>query len=292
MSGSAELASRGKILKSIILDVGEISKIPDALRDIYLGNFDALIVKNVFTKEAMATIVSRLTDNDANLQISAQEEREPSPKHHLIYGRSITPNAWENGPPIDDYLEAAARFRSDCRRLFEGVPDFEARVTEIFTQLAGGRDVSVPLHHDGRHYTPATVRYIPTDRQIPIHVGNYFLHLNCYDHLRTVIDLTDQLSYFVVLQTPDKGGELVVYDLLHDDPRMPEVTNERGFVDVNRVERLFNREPLAPQAGDLLIFNGGKFYHRVEFTGGQHPRWTIGGFLAFAKEGPHVYFWG
>jgi len=54
---------------------------------------------------------------------------------------------------------------------------------------------------------------------------------------------------------------------------------------------LGDKTSFRPGPGDLLVFDGGRYYHRVSPGAGAHPRRTIGGFLAFAKDGRSLRYW-
>ena len=46
-----------------------------------------------------------------------------------------------------------------------------------------------------------------------------------------------------------------------------------------------------PNPGDLVVFGGGRRFHRVEPIGGETPRITYGGFAASSKDGDEVNCW-
>ena len=47
---------------------------------------------------------------------------------------------------------------------------------------------------------------------------------------------------------------------------------------------------LAP--GDLVLFNSGRYLHRVVPVGGARTRWTVCSFMAEARDGQSVHCWG
>src|ERR1051325_4833039 len=57
-----------------------------------------------------------------------------------------------------------------------------------------GREIAVPQTRDGRHYSLSTVRFIPDGCEIPIHVGNYFLHQPVSQPLVELVDTAVQIS--------------------------------------------------------------------------------------------------
>lgn len=75
-----------------------------------------------------------------------------------------------------------------------------------------------------------------------------------------------QLSYFILLQKPEKGGELCVHNQYFLKNHQHEPDTEVFYVPIN--------------VGDLVIFNGGDCYHSVSNIAGNRSRITIGGFLS------------
>jgi hypothetical protein len=98
------------------------------------------------------------------------------------------------------------------------------------------------------------------------------------------------MSFYVPLVIPQNGGELRLFhtnclkggDSLikrfgGEEKARPHF-EERGF------------QIVAPGVGDLLVFDGGRWYHDVTaITAGS--RWTLGGFLAVTRDHQAVYYW-
>jgi hypothetical protein len=58
------------------------------------------------------------------------------------------------------------------------------------------------------------------------------------------------------------------------------------------VVRRFEHFAVALEAGDLIVFDGGRHYHRVLPNQGESRRWTIGGFLSLSRAGTESWVWG
>ncbi|MCC5669184.1 2OG-Fe(II) oxygenase [Nostoc sp. CHAB 5784] len=207
-------------------------------------------------------------------------------------------------PDLKEYFAIAAVFRQACRTLFQENLDFEERVESIFRSLCGGLPVKLPIGPEGQTYTPATIRVLPEGYQIPVHVGNDFRDMPSSNHLRTLIDISDQLSYFIVLSAPEAGGELEVYNV----EWTPKKASNSTTTSVSETDYALTQDnymlevkswfqspqesvAFAPRPGDMVLFNGGTYYHRVTPVVGHRPRITIGGFLSFSKEHDGVYYW-
>lgn len=282
--------SEPDLFRTHVVDVTELGALRDTMLDMYEGRADLLIVKNVFTPEAMARIVARLETLKHLFPLKAREHEDTSVKQMFVMGHSITPSGlYPNGPEPMDYYAAAAKFRESCRELFSTEVDFETRLQEVFEKLSSGRKVEVPPGPNGATYTPATIRYLPEGIGIPIHSGLEFVNTSMYEHLGPLLDKSDQLSYFVVMTKPPAGGELEVWKLQSFSPDIPR--NAKGYVDLDTVSAKFPSTLYAPEPGDLLLFDGGRWYHRVRDAQGG-PRRTIGGFACFTKDRDKVYYWG
>ena len=94
--------------------------------------------------------------------------------------------------------------------------------------------------------------------------------------------LFEQLSFFSPIALPEAGGELVVYHLDFHDPSRP--LNEQGTLDNDVVLETVSNEVVHLSPGDLVVFAGGRWYHRVSVVQGDHIRRTIGGFLGFTSD--------
>jgi hypothetical protein len=261
----------------------------------YRGAINGLIIRNVYSPESLATVVDRLERGEP------QMTRKPFTKsRHLevpphVIGHAIVAAR----PDLQEYLADAVQYRRDCRALFRDLPDFESRMEEIFTALSGGLPVSVPAGPEpGQTYTSSTGRVLPEGHGIRTHVGNSFLDLPQAWHLAGMVEVGCQLSYFLTLSASPSGGELVVYALEWDDVRHElgdadaaikqyDVTLEG---DAARHVESYESMTFKPGAGDLLMFDGGRYYHRVTAASGG-PRRTMGGFLAYAKEHESIYYW-
>ena len=107
--------------------------------------------------------------------------------------------------------------------------------------------------------------------------------------------MDDQLSYFVVLQQPDAGGELTIYDMLWDKVKRKESPENNEFVIDDNDKPIYVKDvrsfAVKPQSGDILVFSGGPIWHRVEDIEGSVPRITFGGFLNFSNDNEEVYYW-
>jgi hypothetical protein len=126
--------------------------------------------------------------------------------------------------------------------------------------------------------------------RLPLHYENETLRSPVMQALRPLLDLSTLMSFYIPLAMPLSGGILRLFrvncldggDALigrlgGDESALP-YFEERGF------------SVVLPRIGDLLVFDGGRWYHDVTpVVGGS--RWTLGGFLAMTRDHRDVYYW-
>lgn len=268
-----------------------IGELHDALWAIYQGELDLLIVKDAVDPAWMAEAVARAQAEPERFPWTPQEDpRRSHDEQMMVLGQTLTP---VSGFDIDmaGYHAQAAALRRALGVLFgDAHGGFEATIAALLARLAGGREVFSPPSADGTgRYTPATVRKLPPGCQIPVHCGNFFLESPGYAHLRQTVAVLDQLSYFFPMQTPEAGGELLVYDLTWGDPATPRMAGIDMF-DPKAIEA-WDHERFAPEVGELLLFDGGRYFHKVSPVSGDRARWTIGGFVGFTQDHERVVYW-
>jgi hypothetical protein len=268
-------------MRFLTIDLADVARFPDAIRQMYDGTLGGLVIRNVYSPEFMDEVMARLAVRDADFPRTSFPARF---KAHF-YGRCLD----GSDPLLDEYLQDAARFRDGLAPVFSGGAPFEARMEEMFRALAGGRAVQLPRFTDGRAYTPATIRILLEGGQIGTHCGNEAATRPAYTHLNTRIDPHDQISFFLTLQAPLGGGELIVYSLRWSDIDASRIVGGRTQVD----DLLRDAEwlPVRTGPGDLLLFDGGRYFHRVSAVEGSRIRWTIGGFMMFSLGGETLYYW-
>lgn len=269
------------------IDISDLGAHPDGLEDICEGSVDGFVIRNAFSPDEAARIAAQLT------------RRGPFPDapfgNILIYG----PALYVSESDLVRYRREAKEFRSFCRDLFAPGHDFEERIDEILAAMSGGRAVGLPAAPDGEPYTPATIRVLEVGQDMGWHFENQFLHATVgYRHLATLINHSDHLSYFVVLETPQAGGELVLYDLKWNETEW--LDTEKGGIKrsgtaggrpIADVMKERATMALSPPPGSLVVFDGGNILHRVSAVEQGGRRVTIGGFTAFAKGRENVYYW-
>ena len=262
----------------------------EAMAAVDTPNHAGLIDRLLDRESDGATISGVFTEHEA---AAAVERLGAAPLLHFPFGSLLGISLGmidSEEPDRSRYLDDAQSSRAVCEEAFGFDP--HDRVASVMAPLAPGRSL-VAVEENGRSYKAGHVRWWkPGGGGLPAHVGNEF-HTNREDtdlaHLATVARVEDHLSYFVVLQPPQGGGALSVYDQLWDEDR------ERGawgFAerDDHDFDDVLARQ-FSPRAGDLVLFGGGWRWHRVDPVTGDTHRITYGGFCAPSLDGDAILFW-
>lgn len=261
----------------------EASAHSTAVDDIYGRRLDGLTLTGVLSAEEAARGVEGLEAHRA--------DRRPAVFGSML-GMPLAELPGEGGPSGDrtPYHDDAEWTRAAITDAFGF--DLHARVAGALRPLAGGREVAHSFDGD-RAYSAGNVRwYDPGRGGLTAHVGNEFTTHSDWTtaQLRTTIRTQDHFSWFLILQPPESGGALSVYDLLYEThvPAQPTYT-ERGRDDSDFDDRPALK--VAPAPGDLVLFGGGWRWHRIDQVTGTRPRITYGGFAGPRLDDAELHLW-
>jgi hapalindole-type alkaloid chlorinase len=273
----------------------QIGEYPDGLKDIQNRKIDGFLVRGVLTPQEADSIVQEFKKID-----NSRFEHNPSGRNIPKPFATVT-TINEPGVPLDEYFIRASDFWEKFPEKF-GV-DFKARVKEVFEKLGGGRPVDVPRESNlGVTFSPAQMREMYTGKGgIYVHCGKFFRDRfsKFYTYLNDVSLVEEQISYFIMLRPPAEGGELTVYDISYDNVKQKEtewdnkklIADDGSLIDLEDPANT-RRRKLRPGKGDMIIFDGGNIWHRVEDPKGDLSRITAGGFVTFSHDNEKIYFWG
>jgi hypothetical protein len=191
---------------------------------------------------------------DAVSTLRGMRAREHPDYPFRTYGQVLLTSSDEG-----DYLAAARELEKALPKALLGA------LTRGLRGLAPGLGLKVPKTADGQFYAAVTARVLPDGADIAVHSER--CDWDAMAHLTTLADLGQQLSFYLVLQAPAAGGELLLYE----------------------GHSLDNPQVIPLQTGDLVVFDGTRHNHRVTPVEGDTERWTLGGFLTVS--GQTVLFW-
>ena len=169
----------------------------------------------------------------------------------------------KNEEDDDSEAKAIARLRACMESL-----GLHAPLLALLGRLAGA-PVEVP-EEGGQTYAAVTIRRLPPGLEVAVHSERWAWPSMGWHRAR----LTPRwhLSFYLPLNALPDGGEL---ELFH---RPAEGQSLEGLSPAAARDRLaaFGTTTLRPGPGDLLLFDGGRFNHRV--CPSTTERWTLGGF--------------
>lgn len=280
------VASGGPALSVRYLDAGAIAPGETALLDLDATTLHAIVVRGVYDSATVARIAAALESGDERLPLQARDSHDAKAVQIRTGGIPVSPSSvYPSGPDPEIYHASAPAFRAMCAELFAPGAEFGARCAEVFGQLGGGRPAKLAHHRDGRPFGTLTLRCIPTGCGLPPHCENDYARVSVYDSVRDRVRLLRKLGFFIPLQLPESGGELVLYDKTHVAGVRP--FPERPLEAVEQVPHV----SLQASAGDLVVLPSGSRYHQVTRVVGSRARWTAGGFGAFTNEGDELWLW-
>jgi hypothetical protein len=280
----------------------EMQNHPDAINDMYTGKIDGFLIKNVLSHENADKLLDKLmgVKSDKN-KLANVPEGFTYPTVFAEYSIKVSKL------PVDTQTEEVKKyfinnelFNNEFAKEF-GV-DTRKIITDFFTSVAGGREVKVPNGiEDIGQYPFATFRYlVPEQGLMSVHCGNYFGQTfeKFYSHLNTKVATKDQMSFFIMLQEPEEGGELSLFNFRWEDGQTKvsavednEVIQPDGSKVYVQTDPSIRKNKLRPRKGDMILFQGGNIWHRVERIKGTIPRITYGGFLSLSYDEKTIYFW-
>ncbi|MFT5681368.1 MAG: hypothetical protein ACI8RZ_002274 [Myxococcota bacterium] len=240
----------------------------DLIGDLLAGTLGGILVEGVFAPALAAGVVETLLHAPRD---SGPVRAPPFPG--ISYGAILVLSE----PDLVEYHRRGEALLSVLTAA--GLPLVE-QLSAMLTKLSGGQVVLTPPEAP----TPLTIRVFESGDGVGVHSERD--DWPSMTGLRRRILGETQLSCYTPLRQT-AGGALHLY---HRPPPgfAPEIG---GMPDDAAAEALarFGFTEIRPAVGDLLIFDGGRYNHRV-LPAQQGQRWTAGAFLAQGRDGQR-YAW-
>ena len=252
------------------VEANSLANYTDAINQIYKGEIDGMLIKQVFTKEEMLKAKHQL-DNNSN-------------RNKVGYGESfgIVLLAKANDP--NKYFPDVAVYRSELNKIF--ATGYEARIEALLSKVSGERKVELASENN-QNYAPAQIRFMePNKGGLIIHKGSQFLEHQAFAHLKEIARLPEHLSYFLIIDKPESGGELIIYDLPQEEAK-----KDFDTLNKNSAFEKCDKKYIIPDIGDMVLFHGGTIWHKVADAKGSKSRISIGGFIALSKDDRQIFYW-
>ncbi len=284
---------KSPIYRFLDIDFKDLADHANGIDQLQNEEQDGFIIRNVFSQEEVNSIVNNY------LKIPKEELNEVD-NGMIMYPAPfslIDQNSDNSRGKLNEYYRGTETFWNRFSDQF-GI-DFVKRCQNTIGQIAGGREGKTPEGEDGiGSYHPATFKHlVPGKGEFKAHCGNYF-HKEFptfYAHMKAISTIQNQMSYFVMLKPSQTGGELTLYDVSWEQA---EIRRTGDTVLEAKDGKLFDlldtknvkRDQLKPNPGDMIVFSGGRIWHKVEVAQGTE-RYTIGGFMSISKDNKSVYMW-
>lgn len=275
------------------VDASDLSAYFDGIDRLQNETLDGFIIRNVFNRAEL------------DKMIAAHDKLGPETKYISDTGMVFYPIPFSR---IDQTVEGAQeemkKYFLEYEEIWKNFPtqfgvDYEGRVHEVLTKIAGGRKLETPRGpNDVGYYSPAGLKHlIPGEGHFKAHCGNLF-HKEFptfYTHMNQISKVENQMSYFVMIDKPLKGGELTIYDVLWTEAEIrlkgdTVLQGKNGELYDLEDETKVRRQHLDPGPGDMIVFSGGRIWHKVELV--QYTRrLTCGGFVSLSIDDTKLFTW-
>ena len=277
---------------------------PNAIQKLFSKEFDGFLVKNFLSKSELDLVLT-------NLKLVLEEKATPLLNRTGDSYPITMPSLSKELENLDakgkeEKLAKYYHLVNDYHQLFPsrfGV-DLFAKISAFFLLLEPALPITRINEPDRSNNYP-----FGSFRRLYKEVGGFDLHCGndlqrqfelFYRELSHQVEIKNQVSYFIVLQQAEEGGELTTYSLPWEEGQTKMGPNEVGedclklpdgsIINLH-TDRRVGSESVNPQPGDLILFQGGQLWHRVEIVKGNQDRITFGGFLGSSKASEEIILW-
>lgn len=249
-------------------------------------------------------IIKGFTQHLAKVESTLEGINNSSLKYMDKTGAGIMyPRVYPNLFMSDTYLNEGLKPYSDhLKQVLPNIDEqFGFNFYESFKKLLHsmaepeGYKVEI-LNVDGDILSPFSIRSLrPGTGNIPAHTEKYLTGAFAQQLSQSPLDMDGDIwSFFLMVQNAEDGGDLVVYDVAHKASHSKESLAhdniKAGSHDADNLDNVdYSVTKLQP--GDLILFNAGKWWHKITTVQGDKKRITIGGFLGFDKAKSTFYYW-
>jgi hapalindole-type alkaloid chlorinase len=301
---SSTITGQSSFFKFMEIEYDDIKKNQqiDYIRELKEEHIDGFVAKHVFSASEVSSIKNYL-------KTLPEGELLNFPAGKIFPAIFSTINGTKGG--FKRYYNSLNLYNQKVNANNSPLNLLTDRMADFFKNTANSYVPRVPRNTWNNELVAAsTIRFfIPGTGNLHVHCGHSHQpqpherdakptsedDLRFYNILPADFASFPQLSYFLVLQNPEQGGELTVYDLLWDERITKDYPENNEFLIDPNGKKLYltelNSFAINPKAGDVLVFSGGPIWHRVEEVKGNIPRITFGGFVNFSTDDKAIYYW-
>ncbi len=268
--------------RSLVISAAEAGRHPDAIKRMRRDEFEGIVLRRLYEPAECEQLCERL---EAGAHGLMRTDFPPAMRAFFL-GMNLNLTA----PDLVAYFRETPRFRGALRRLFVGLVDLQERLGGLMSALDGGRPyLAAPGPAPGLEHMFTTLRGHLSGGFIPPHFDNEQAYRQSYRLIMSQIG-GDLFSFVLAFSSPEAGGELEIFNLQHEGRRfrMVDGDEDASHLDLDRVDSVrFRLQP-----GEMVMFNSGRYLHRVNPVIGRSTRWTACSFMSESRSGEQVYCWG
>lgn len=256
----------------------EVPLLP-SLQEIAAGSQSVIVLNNVIASADFVEVKKRMAHLVTHLEGSTFSYDVFKGDHHL-----------GGQPNYQDYLRQCARHDQRLREI-TGF-DFATFFHHIFSGLSG--DNAIRPKDRNILYKSAILKAWHNGKELRAHYDSVLDEHEPGQFLKSLGNTKQILSFVLVLEVPEKGGELVIYDASKEDvPQtlLPLSPTHQALLG-QYLDRKVKYQEIKPKANSLILFKGGDAFHRVRPSHGEGKRLTIGGLMMPSFDGKTMYYWG
>ncbi len=282
-----DVEGRGHPIRVVEIDADDVTEHPSLMEAVFRADVTGVVIRGALKESVVRDATARLESAENAARWASPNQGMPGGELRTI-GDAATPTFTAfRGPPAERYGASAAQRHDYDEAAFGGDGPLEA-LGRLFSGLSEGRPSGPPAFDEQTDWLPYNFRALDPGVQIYSHHDDHY-GLPIYEHMDERYDRSVILSWFVTLQPAEVDGQLIVYGLWGSDPDPPMLPTR--FLDTQALEDGYKRYAFNLGAGDLVVFNSGRYVHRVSPVRGNRPRVTLGGFLTADVERTEVVFW-
>ena len=267
----------------------------DIISEIYSGKRDGVVIQNVFS-EAELGIIKEHIGKIFPEKFKCFSEIYSYPDTFASYVNSSS-----DSTSSEDYFLTNEKIQNSFTDLL-GI-NYTERIETVFSKISKNCKAEVPIgENETGKYPNSTIRVLTPKGRLHTHCGNFFYEpfYKFYKHLESIVTVKNQLSFFVLIQASEAGGELVLFNLRWKNGQVKKEDKEDLVIIGNPDSKDFISNPsinkeseiIKLHPGDMLVFAGGEIWHKVSQPVGEINRITIGGFLGKSAKGDNkLYYW-
>ena len=221
--------------------------------ELITGKTPALIIPRVFSKIECSSICSKI------LSIHASENGSK-------FGTSLSSHIYKKS----EYFSNAHKSNEFLKKLFS---ENSSPLKLMYKNISKISQKSISTAtENNKIYSDAIIRIHTKNNSVHLHRDNSNFEMDEYN----VSMLKNQLSAILYLQSPEKGGELTIFNKMWH--KKDECMRKPEFGYSSDLIKNVSKTTIAPVEGNMIILNP-KFYHQIESISGTKSRISLGFFF-------------